>query len=419
MDRWLKMGAACKAANCHRDTMMKWIRDGHVVAEQRPAGKRMDWVILERSLNNPANAFEVEVLALLEKAGPLVDVMAISKKPFKVSGKASYYYKVDKRRLSLGTSNYSKACQSLGRIKDAYMAGKLDHLLGECGMTLGEFKKEYEPWAEETQPTKTFKANMLALKKVIEIEGESQRLDRLTKKTMDELKRLKREKKGSDGKRKPLKATTINNYIRHAKAVFNKPVDWGYLKANPFRGAKELPKGKRVEYLNPDQVKSFINGIKDIDVRRFVAACLAIGRRRSEVFRLTWDDILWEENKYYIAKEKRHLCKTYPMNDLFKAVLKSMPKGKGRIFNRWAHADTYTHKVKSALRAAGFGHLKLHDLRHSFSVAFLEAGGSLKELQGALGHSEFRVTADTYAHITDDALETAVNQVKYGPVDLF
>ncbi|SOB60564.1 Integrase family protein (modular protein) [Pseudodesulfovibrio profundus] len=396
MDRWLKMGAACKAANCHRDTMMKWIRDGHVVAEQRPAGKRMDWVILERSLNNPTNEFEIEALALLEKVGPLVDVMAISKKPFKVSGKTSWYYRVDKRRLSLGTNNYSKACKLLGRMKDAYLSGKLDHLLGECSMTLGEFKNEYEPWAEETQPTKTFKANMLALKKVIGIEGESQRLDRLTMRTMDELKRLKRESKKKGEARKPLKPTTINNYIRHAKAVLNKAVDWGYLKANPFRGAKELPKGKRVEFLDPGKSAEFLNKIKDVDVRRFAAACISTGRRRSEIFRLTWDDILWDDNKYFIAKEKRHLCKTYPMSTTFKVVLQSMPRGKGRIFDRWAHPDTYTHKIKEAMCAAGVGHLRLHDLRHSFAVDFLDKGGNIKALQELLGHSEFRL--ETSAH---------------------
>lgn len=420
MGRWLKMGAACEAAGCHRDTMLKWIHGGHVVAEQRPAGKRMDWVVLERSIHNPASEFEVEALALLKKAGPLGDAMAISKKPFKVSGKSSYYYKVDGRRLALSTADYSKACKLLARIKDAYLNGKLDHLLGECSMTLEEFKAEYEPWAKETQPAKTFKANMLALKKVIEIEGRSQRLDRLTMRTMDEFKRLKRERQKTRGSAHPLSPATINNYIRHAKAVFNKAVSWGYLKANPFRGARELPQGKRVEYLQPGKAAEFLNKISDVHVRRFVAACLSTGRRRSEIFRLTWDDILWDEGKYFIAKEKRHLCKTYPMNAAFKVVLKSMQPGQGRIFDRWAHPDTYTHRIKSAMRAAGLGHLRPHDLRHSFAVEFLDKGGSLKALQELLGHSEFRMTSDTYAHMTDEHLQAAVDLVGFGgPVDLF
>jgi len=69
---------------------------------------------------------------------------------------------------------------------------------------------------------------------------------------------------------------------------------------------------------------------------------------------------------------------------------------------------------------AGLGHLRLHDLRHSFAVDFLEKGGSLKALQELLGHDEFKTTSDTYSHMTDSHLQEAVNLVQFGgPVDLF
>lgn len=69
MDRWLKMGAACEAANCHRDTMLRWIRDGYVVAKQVPAGSRKDWRIREDSLPIYSNAIDNKAQALLERAG--------------------------------------------------------------------------------------------------------------------------------------------------------------------------------------------------------------------------------------------------------------------------------------------------------------------------------------------------------------
>lgn len=338
-----------------------------------------------------------------------VEIMGVSKKPFKVAKRSGWHYKLDGRRLSLSTTNYSEACELLKAIKAAYMKGKMARITGECDMTLGQFQKEYESWAEDTQPTKTFKANRLALRKIIEIEGESHRLDRLTLKTMDEIKR----------KHRKLKPSSINNYVRHSKAVMNKAVEWGYLRANPFRGAKLLQQAKRVAFIEPKQIADFIKSIEDVGLRRFIVASLATGRRRSELFNLRWEDILWDKKKYFIAKEKRHLCKTYPMSASFLAVLKSMPKGKGRIFDRYGHADTFTHEVKEVLKAAGFGHMNLHDLRHSFSVAMLESGGGMKALQKLLGHSEFRVTADTYADVTDDTLADAVNLVKLGPVDLF
>jgi len=42
----------------------------------------------------------------------------------------------------------------------------------------------------------------------------------------------------------------------------------------------------------------------------------------------------------------------------------------------------------------------------------------MKPLQKLLGHSEFRVTADTYGDVTDDTMDDAVNLLKIGPVDL-
>lgn len=69
MERWLKMGAACKAVGCHRDTMLSWIRAGHVTAKQVPAGKRKDWRILEDSLPIYSNSIENKAQALMERAG--------------------------------------------------------------------------------------------------------------------------------------------------------------------------------------------------------------------------------------------------------------------------------------------------------------------------------------------------------------
>jgi hypothetical protein len=48
--RWLKMRQACEQQNCCPNTMKRYIREDIVVAKQVPAGRRMDWRILESSL---------------------------------------------------------------------------------------------------------------------------------------------------------------------------------------------------------------------------------------------------------------------------------------------------------------------------------------------------------------------------------
>jgi integrase len=47
----------------------------------------------------------------------------------------------------------------------------------------------------------------------------------------------------------------------------------------------------------------------------------------------------------------------------------------------------------------GFRRIRFHDLRHSCASLLLAAGISLKQIQEWLGHSDFAITANTYAHL--------------------
>ena len=47
----------------------------------------------------------------------------------------------------------------------------------------------------------------------------------------------------------------------------------------------------------------------------------------------------------------------------------------------------------------GFNRMRFHDLRHSCASLLLANGVSLKEIQDWLGHSDFAITANIYAHL--------------------
>jgi len=51
----------------------------------------------------------------------------------------------------------------------------------------------------------------------------------------------------------------------------------------------------------------------------------------------------------------------------------------------------------------GFNRLRFHDLRHSCASLLLANGVSLKEIQDWLGHSDFAITANIYAHLEFDS----------------
>jgi integrase len=152
-----------------------------------------------------------------------------------------------------------------------------------------------------------------------------------------------------------------------------------------------------------------------------VVAYLTTGRRRCELLMLEDTDFDFKINKYFVRRSKDHLSRWYPIGSGFMAVIASLKvDGKlpaGRLFKKWSHPDTISHKVKQALIACGFENHRLHDLRHTFSRIYLENKGDLKSLQELLGHTEYKIT-EIYAHLSEDHLQKEVERVKIGPVDL-
>jgi len=119
-----------------------------------------------------------------------------------------------------------------------------------------------------------------------------------------------------------------------------------------------------------------------------------------------------------VERSKTHLARWYPLHLMAKAVLLSIgPKVSGRVFERWHHKDVISHLAKSALKAAGYGHLRLHDLRHSFAVMLKEIGVDDAAVGDLLGHSDRRAT-EIYAHITDGRARAALHLIKGGPLNL-
>ncbi len=328
--------------------------------------------------------------------------------PFKLPGKPSYYYEIDRKRRSLKTADKTEAMRLFNAIRREYLAGRVTQITGDCNKSLGEFIDEYTAWAEHAQLKATYKANRLALDKLVAEEGRAVRLDRITLKAIDKLIATGRKNKNS--------TNTINCYIRHLKSVFNKPVEWGDLKANPFRGAKQLPKEVRPPaYIPQKNVGTFLSGIEGRSLKLLISAYLATGRRRCELLNLQWEDVDLKGRRYFVRKSKTHLARWYPASKDFLAVLKAVgPKKSGPVFAA-GHPDTVSKRVKAELKKAGFGGLRLHDLRHSFAVLFIQAEGGLRTLQELLGHTQYQTT-EIYAHVADDHLNEAVNKVKLGPI---
>lgn len=316
----------------------------------------------------------------------------------------------DRQRKSLKTRNKDEATRLYNAEKKAVRDGKVKSILGECDKSLKDLKEEFEKLIKPVQPKDTYRANMLALSKLVSVAGESTKLDKLTQRHIDQIK----------ADHSKLSPASINNYIRHIKAVLRKAKDWKWIKVNPFAEVQEIKfKRKHPSFLDSKQALKFVNGIEDIDLRRMVYAYLITGRRRSELLNLKWEDVRFDLGLYEVVI-KGGEKKAFEIGPMFEAILKAI-KGNteriGRVFTKWEHPDTISHLVKELLVVAGYPDLHLHSLRHSFASMKAMEGCTLKEIQDLLGHSSITAT-QIYSHLTRAHIGRISEANLGGPVDL-
>lgn len=70
-------------------------------------------------------------------------------------------------------------------------------------------------------------------------------------------------------------------------------------------------------------------------------------------------------------------------------------------------------KVTAEIRRdyPGFESIHPHVFRHTFATRWVENGGNMKTLQTILGHSNYGITADLYAHVLPDTKQEEMQKV--------
>lgn len=73
--------------------------------------------------------------------------------------------------------------------------------------------------------------------------------------------------------------------------------------------------------------------------------------------------------------------------------------------------DSVLHKLQRVLKRAGLERIRLHDLRHTFSVLTLHKGVDVKTLSAMLGRYSAGFTLDTYAYVITSMQKQTANAV--------
>lgn len=202
------------------------------------------------------------------------------------------------------------------------------------------------------------------------------------------------------------------------KSVFNEAVRKKIVTENIMLNIRK-PKSKqelvKVRALTVDEQKKLIDVLKSEDIRYSEQMLLSMftGMRMGEINALEVKDINFNDRTIKICKTvSRGLNgKTYISGSTkTKAGMRTIYFNKdGLIFassvdklvttNQVNYQYANTLKKYDILDKSVYGRVDLHSLRHTYATRCIESGMPAKVLQNLLGHTDIRITLDTYCDV--------------------
>lgn len=188
---------------------------------------------------------------------------------------------------------------------------------------------------------------------------------------------------------------TVNRDHSYLRAMFNKLSEKGYWDfGNPV---EKIPQLEEIEaeltYYNNDELKVLFNHLNksNSDSVAIVAdICVSTGARWDEAESLPPWCIKNQAIQFRGRDTKTGKTKFVPISQRLSLKLKEhKPFSKDRMFSSCLSA--FRRAMEKSKLPSPRGQLT-HVLRHSFAVGFMENGGSITDLQKALGHANIETT---------------------------
>lgn len=250
----------------------------------------------------------------------------------------------------------------------------------------------------------------------------------------------------------PLSINTKKDTYLTLRNVFKRAVEWKVLKSNPVADVKK-PRDKddthddTVQVYDEDEIQVLFTALQNelLHWRIFFTLALAAGLRRSELVGLEWTKVDLEKGTILIdkvitlgrngpvikgpkSKKSRRIVslpnsvveelKLYRKNWLkekLKAVDLRVENKSEYLFcnidGTHLYPTTPTMQWRRFTERAKIRHIRLHDLRHTSATLLINQGVHAKIISERLGHSDIRVTMDTYGHALQRADHEAANKL--------
>lgn len=239
---------------------------------------------------------------------------------------------------------------------------------------------------------------------------------------------------------------TLNRYQAIIQKGLNAAKKRRMIAENPVEDII-LPAGHKhiAKAYTDEQAAALLSASRGHRIEPVIVIALFTGMRRGEILGLRWQDIDLERKSLHVcnslAKVKGGVIDKEPktensnreiqlpdelcsyMNSLHENQLANAKRMKSHYDQRWAEyvcvdelgnrllPDYVTHGIAKICKANNLPKIKIHELRHTYATRLLAAGATMKETQELLGHSDYRTTANIYAHTQTERKQQLVNSI--------
>ena len=280
----------------------------------------------------------------------------------------------------------------------------------------------YLEWAKFNK--KTWKHNDLSVYNKHLICFAKSEVKNLTSKDFEELKQIKL-KSG-------LKPKTVQHILGTARHIINFALKNELIKnyTNPIAsGRVRMPKvqNQKIGFLTKEQAKKLLNSLdKYLSNRKlyqFTVLLLFTGARFSEIARLSWSDVNFNDNLIYFCESKDGNSRYIKMTKRVTEVLRELyndksstlviPTSFGNSYEKmprqWQNiVDNLIPNNKEATK----DRITTHTLRHTHASWLAQSGVDILHIKEQLGHKKIETTM-RYSHLIDDKRHIATEMIAF------
>lgn len=208
--------------------------------------------------------------------------------------------------------------------------------------------------------------------------------------------------------RTTLASATANRHLALLHRIFSLAIQWGYCEKNPASGISKFQENNQHQrFLNHDEIRRLFTAADEDDntyAAAYIKLLLLKGVRRSEGLAMKWEHLQLTGSKplWYVPHTKTGKSRYVILNPMAVAILERLPRVDPYVF---AGTHNPTRAFKRIIQRAGIEKsFRMHDLRHTVASLIINNGGSLYDVQAALGHANSSMS-ERYAHLSSERLE--------------